>query len=572
MEKKKLFARLRDRLAAGVRRFYVPCAYTVAAMLYAVGYAIGRGGSEWYSDETLFQFVSACMLGIALSATIRILCERRGNTARAWLYGALLSAPCAAAFFILVQQGNATLSLYTVMAGVGLGIAAVLLACALIAGENGAGDTMRALLSAVVSAGLTALAALAGLMVILQAVETLLVDMGGAAFSGAMSVIFTLAFAVGVNVLLAGIPLPGSAVSPPRAYRTAIERVLLPLYLLLLAVLYLYIGKIALTWRMPSGEMNPFGLAAAGGFLLLWLMLRGETGRLTAWYTRWGGLLLLPVTAVQLVGVGIRVSAYGLTSARYLAIAFTLLALFGAVCAIFRLRTRTFLYAAAALTLLVTITPLNAVDVPLREQEQRLEVLLETNGMLAEDGGIVAPRGTLPYDAYERIRGSYRYLRDSEGRRSAFGRAAADSKILEDANRYAEQGDAADTPLVMADKESVWTRYSGMDGYAIEGYKRIYPLRTLTVSQGEEISVGWASPAGERIDVPLTAQFDALRRQYQAWDGAYDNEPYRNPMELDAPIRISVDDTWTMLLTEAMFTFELGAYTDATIEGFLLEK
>ena len=221
----------------------------------------------------------------------------------------------------------------------------------------------------------------------------------------------------------------------------------------------------------------------------------------------------------------------------------------------------------AALTLLVTATPLNAVDVPIHEQEHRLGVLLRSHGMLTEAGEIIAPAGELTYDDCARIDGSAEYLRSAGGRRSPFGRAAAESDVLRDVYAFAPEADAAAEPQGAA---RAWVRYRGNAGYDVEGYRVMYPMNTTHLSLGAEAALHWSDPAGREIDVPLTETFGALRERYLTQAAA--EEPLFSPTDVEAPLVLPVDAETTVLLTEVSFTYEDGAYTDAVISGFVLQK
>ena len=161
--------------------------------------------------------------------------------------------------------------------------------------------------------------------------------------------------------------------------------ILLPASLLLLAILYLYLGRILITRTMPSGELNWFGSVALAAYTYFWLSLRGSTRRFFRLFIRWGWVLLLPVLAMQITGIVIRYHAYGLTAARYagmITLSFGVVAL---ILAAFKRSSLGFFIYIAAAGLIFTVSPLNIVDVPIRNQEARLKAVLEKNGFLKGD-------------------------------------------------------------------------------------------------------------------------------------------------------------------------------------------
>ena len=161
--------------------------------------------------------------------------------------------------------------------------------------------------------------------------------------------------------------------------------ILLPASLLLLAILYLYLGRIVITRSMPSGELNWFGSIALAAYVFFWLSLRGSTRRFFRLFIRWGWASLLPVLAMQLVGIAIRYHSYGLTAPRYagmITLSFGMVALI--LAAFKRGSLGLFIYIAVA-GLIFTVSPLNIIDVPIRNQEARLKAVLEKTGLLKGD-------------------------------------------------------------------------------------------------------------------------------------------------------------------------------------------
>lgn len=186
--------------------------------------------------------------------------------------------------------------------------------------------------------------------------------------------------------------MPDESTPPEKrsAFRKFTANLLLPAFLLLTGILLIYIATIIIKWEMPVGQMNWFALAALSFFTLLRLTLTGEESPLSRWFCRWGALLLPPVIIAQQVGVWIRIDAYGLTPARYIGLAITLLLIAVVVLSFFGKTTRWFFAVAAALTLLLTLTPLNAANVSRWSQEARLKTALTECGML-EIGGRIVP-------------------------------------------------------------------------------------------------------------------------------------------------------------------------------------
>lgn len=189
---------------------------------------------------------------------------------------------------------------------------------------------------------------------------------------------------------------------------------LLPAALILLGILYLYLGKIVWTRSMPSGELNWFGSVALAVYVFFWLALRDSSRPFFRLFVRWGWALLLPVLAAQVVGIVIRYQAYGLSAMRFagmVTLAFGVCALVQA--ALNRRPYGLFVFMAVA-GIVFTVTPLNIVDVPIRNQEARLKAALARNGLLQEDALSLKPNVPISEADAKIIVGAWDYLVDGQ--------------------------------------------------------------------------------------------------------------------------------------------------------------
>ncbi len=195
-------------------------------------------------------------------------------------------------------------------------------------------------------------------------------------------------------------------------FRWVNGRLLLPLYLALMAVLLAYVGKILVTWEMPVGKMNGFALAAAALYVFFHLTLDEGDGRVAAFFRKWGAWAMLPVLAAQAVGVYIRVEAYGLTADRLMGIVAALLCAGAVATGLMRRRAGWFLPVAACVALAL---PLAADHAAILNQEHRLISALERNQMLTEAGEITPNPEAAP-DEQRIIWSAADYLLDNDER------------------------------------------------------------------------------------------------------------------------------------------------------------
>lgn len=129
---------------------------------------------------------------------------------------------------------------------------------------------------------------------------------------------FFSSFVIGMNLLVSCVTRPRERVSIPKAFNVIVSCALLPIYAMLLLVLYVYFAKCIFTRSMPVGMVNPFVSAATAVYLFFYLALPRE-GTFSAagkFLRRWGSVFLLPLIALQCFSFGIRIREYGFTLPR----------------------------------------------------------------------------------------------------------------------------------------------------------------------------------------------------------------------------------------------------------------
>ena len=193
----------------------------------------------------------------------------------------------------------------------------------------------------------------------------------------------------GFSSFLGALPNAGARYEFPAATEKLLLYLFFPVYLLLLLVLYLYVGKIIGAGEMPVGTMNWYASFALFGFAFFFGTLAAQSRLpLFSRFLKWALLLFLPILAVQLYGVWLRYEAYGLTTLRYTSIICTFCGIYALAVAFLRRKPQQVYLCAVILALIFSLTPLNVVDVPLRNQEARLTQILTENNLL-QDGRIV---------------------------------------------------------------------------------------------------------------------------------------------------------------------------------------
>ncbi len=209
--------------------------------------------------------------------------------------------------------------------------------------------------------------------------------------------------------------LPEDEEEKESLFRKFCSHVLLPIYLVLVGILLLYVGKMLITFQMPVGEMNPYAILTLTGFTGLHLSLTGEENKLSRWFKKWGGYLLIPVVAAQGIGVYIRAAAYGLTEARILGMVWTAVCVAVLAWKLLGKNIRWFFPAVAMAALIFLCTPLHVQNLAVWNQEDRLEAALLRNNMLGKDGNIM-PNPNAQWDDRKIIWSAVEYLNQADAR------------------------------------------------------------------------------------------------------------------------------------------------------------
>ncbi len=347
-----------------LRDFPVPM--TISVLLFFVANGLSLENTAGILDNA----ASGLMLGLCLSAAMSAMGRGDSRWRNAAAVGA--AAVIGLSFAEILPE---EVSIGMVLFSIALGIWAV---C------RGKEQSLRLNQAAewfLVCAGVTAVLMIA-LMGIAVALNELL-------FSGApdmvKNLIATSALTLPLCLAAPGLFLGGVWDCRGERFRWVNGRLLLPLYLALMAVLLAYVGRMLITWEMPVGTMNGFALTASALYVFFHLTLDEGDGRIAAFFRKWGAWAMLPILAAQTVGVYIRVEAYGLTADRVSGIVITLLCAGAVAAGLVRRRAGWFLPVAACIAL---VLPLAAEHTAILNQEHRLISALERNHMLTEAGEI----------------------------------------------------------------------------------------------------------------------------------------------------------------------------------------
>lgn len=189
-----------------------------------------------------------------------------------------------------------------------------------------------------------------------------------------------------------------------RGVAVLVNYVLVPIAVVYALILHAYAIKIALTWELPRGEIGAmatiFALGGTATWLVAWPWRDSGTRLLRLFIRSWFWLTIVPMILLA-IAIWRRVSEYGVTPERYgLVLVAAWLALLIPYFAWRRNRAdmRAILGGLAVLMIAGSFGPWGAYGLTISSQFERLQGLLEANGVL-KDGKVVAGTPATPDEA-----------------------------------------------------------------------------------------------------------------------------------------------------------------------------
>ena len=408
MKIKNLSSSVLSHLRGGFVRF---APFNILAVIWVASLIWGNHvpSREDAAHRIPVSFAAGACWGMLFALAVRLAVERRAcRTVLTHALPAITGAATAvfgAWFWCHVRETDVGYSFWE-MLYFGSIVSILSFAVAQLFGKRNAWTVFGRIFLLVVFVGLVSFAVFLGSMLCITAYDALIAKASRIALVDAAILIWC---GLAPVLLAAMLPKDNEPTEPPKAF-TALFWFLVPIGIALLAILYAYVAKIVTTWSMPSGTMNWFASCAIGGYLFLWLSLRGSRVRLFALLARWGWAALLPVVATQIVGIVIRYNAYGLTAPRMAGMATLAIGIYALALAAFDRTARSAFIVLAVAGLILTVSPFNIVDVPIMQQTARLRAALERAECFAGSGFSVPEKPDISEKDAKIIDGAWRYL------------------------------------------------------------------------------------------------------------------------------------------------------------------
>lgn len=215
--------------------------------------------------------------------------------------------------------------------------------------------------------------------------------------------------------------------------------IILPIYFILMLVLYAYLIKALILREFPRGQINWFVSFASLSFIVFYFIL-SEHKEVVAvkFFYSFGSFALIPLIAVQLPAFFIRVNAYGFTGYRYSSLLFIIFSIIFVILTIVnhfykKLKLEKIsLSLLAAFILFDTLSPFNLIDVAYKSQLTRLEnIMLKYNifdGKKFLNYDVVALEKNISAEDRKQLLGAYQYICYKSSKKPEWFETRANSK------------------------------------------------------------------------------------------------------------------------------------------------
>jgi len=412
--------------------------------------AIGAGATAIYLAQIEFEpeeiaalyypILMTCVLGISLFLALRLFGESRGWSKTTQSKVALVGLAALVVYYAILPfpvKGADVFRYFQLLAAAHL-LVAFAPFVGRATGENGFWQYNRVLLLRIALAALYSAVLYIGLSLAIAAIENLLgFDLNEMIYA---QLWFGIVFVYGTWFFLAGIPEDIAALEAVHEYPTGLriftQYVLIPLVVVYLVILYAYMVKILVEWKLPEGWVGyPVIGVAVTGMLALLLVHPIRDKAENAWistYARYFYWALFPLIGLISVAIATRIDAYGITERRYAVVIATVWLLGIALYFSFR-RKRDIRVIPITLclgTLLTAFGPWSATSVSRNSQVHRLQDILTREDVLV-DGALNRTPKAVAFETEAEISNIVRYLDNTHGL-SSIRAWYADSERLPD--------------------------------------------------------------------------------------------------------------------------------------------
>ncbi|HNX28343.1 MAG TPA: DUF4153 domain-containing protein [Syntrophomonadaceae bacterium] len=278
----------------------------------------------------------------------------------------------------------------------------------------------------------------------------------------------------------------------PKFLEVLVSYIAIPLAAIYTLVFAAYFCKILVTLNWPSGQLGGMVLAYAAAGLFIYILASPIENRFTAVYRRLFPIFLIPIVIMQLISVGIRLNAYGITESRYYVAGFGVFSIVCAVSLILKPVKRNGIIAvlAAMLAIISVMPPVDAFTVSRISQIDRLEKMLISEGVLAD--GRIQVKDNVPLKVREETTNILNYLNNRDYIKYVTW-LPEDFNAYNDMNKILGFEPAYPQAEEYEEKEYFYLSSDMQEPYIISGYDIIY----------DSYSDRWAKDYAEEYDLTV---------------------------------------------------------------------
>jgi len=195
--------------------------------------------------------------------------------------------------------------------------------------------------------------------------------------------------------------------------------ILLPLVTLYFAILYVYLIKIIVDFKLPEGIISymilGFSIAGILSLLLVYPLQDSEKNKWIRSFSKWFYVALIPIIILLFFAIGIRVREYGITENRYfiIVLATWLLGISIYMLIVKQKDIKIIPISLAVIAFLSSMGPLSGFSISKHSQVKQLEKILIEKGIYVD--GKFNEIDTLSYETSNRIESIMYYLTSTHG-------------------------------------------------------------------------------------------------------------------------------------------------------------
>ncbi|WP_191013942.1 DUF4153 domain-containing protein [Treponema zioleckii] len=168
--------------------------------------------------------------------------------------------------------------------------------------------------------------------------------------------------------------------SSGKAFKVIVLYIMLPAFTLLVAILYAYLAKALILFKLPSGQINWFVSFASCFYIVFYFILReyDELPVIRVFY-KFGAFIFIPLICIQIPAYFIRINSYGFTGWRYSSLLFIIFSILTIALTFVKKGqfTKYSLLILTALILFDSLSPFNLINMAYKSQYSRLIKVME---------------------------------------------------------------------------------------------------------------------------------------------------------------------------------------------------